>query len=159
MKLYEIAKEIQQIFAALEEGEGALTPEMETALTSLQMSREDKVLNLLKVIIAKQTHADAVRTEAERLTALSERLEKQAESCKAYLLSCVGKDYSQMTPIGKMYFSESVRCVVSDLEKIPEELWRNHKPSPALSDARKLLLEGKSAPGFELEKHYNLQLR
>lgn len=83
--LYEIADARAILAEWLEESEGELTPELETLLAEIDEQAETKVERVGLFIRECQVHADAVKVERDRLTALAKRNERAVESLKNYL--------------------------------------------------------------------------
>lgn len=156
MKLYEIAQEHEKIFLEIEANEGELTEELSKKLDAIEIERTRKVESVVRYIRNQESVAEAARTESARLLSIAERYEKTAENLEGYLLNCVGSAYVQQTPLGKVSFRRSERCVVIDEALIPKKFWKTQAPKPDIAGAKKA---EKLPAGFKLEEHFSLQLK
>ena len=63
MKLYEIDSAIQAVYDQIEQNEGVLPDELESALDGLQMERTEKIENIIKLL--KNIDGDITKVEVE----------------------------------------------------------------------------------------------
>jgi Siphovirus Gp157 len=89
IRLYEIPVEAREIEAALSEGFGELTPELEERISTFMALGKDKIESA--AIVVKSLEADAIecKSESNRLYARAQGLERAADRLKALMLTAV----------------------------------------------------------------------
>jgi hypothetical protein len=89
IRLYEIPKEAEEIEAALSDGLGELTPELEQRISAFMAHSKDKIE--AAAIVVKSLEADAIecKSESNRLYSRAAGLERAAERLKALMLTAV----------------------------------------------------------------------
>jgi hypothetical protein len=153
--LYEIDQEILDC-VDLETGE-ILDVEK---LDALQMERETKLEGVALWVKDLKAEADAVKAEADKLTARKQALDNKITSLKMWLLMAL--DGAKLkTPRCNVYYTHNQRVKVDDEEKlisflknttVPDEFLRFREPELRKDEIKKALKEGVRIPGAELEE-------
>lgn len=86
LSLYKITDSLLEIQNEILENEGELTPELEQRLNSLQLSRLDKIENILWVIQNMSHMTEGMKAEIKRLQDLKKSRENCAQRLKDYLV-------------------------------------------------------------------------
>jgi hypothetical protein len=89
IRLYEIPKEAEEIEAALADGLGELTLELEQRISAFMAHSKDKIE--AAAIVVKSLEADAIecKSESNRLYGRAQGLERAADRLKALMLTAV----------------------------------------------------------------------
>ena len=129
-------------------------------LDALQMEREAKLEGVALWVKDLKAEADAVKAEADKLTARKKALDNKVESIKAWLLSALGGEKLK-TPRCNVYQTHGQRVSVPDeagligflqtLEE-PERFLRFKEPELKKDEIKKALKEGTIIPGASLEE-------
>jgi hypothetical protein len=153
--LYEIDREILEC-VDLETGE-ILDSEK---LTELNMERERKLEGVTLWIKDMAAEAEAVKAEADKLTARKRALDNRIASVKAWLLMALGGEKLK-TPRCSVYQTHSTKVSVADEAKLigflqtldnPEKFLRFRDPELRKDEIKKALKEGYEIPGAALEE-------
>lgn len=102
LKLYEIATELEAAIDAIEAAGGELTPDVEDALSSWDEAFDRKVERTVHVIRNFEATAEAIKKEAQRLTALASARSKVADSLRDYLrnqMQRIARDRVDLTTV------------------------------------------------------------
>ena len=129
-------------------------------LSSLQMERDRKLEGVALWVKDLKAEADAVKEEADKLTARKKALENKMEALKAWLL--IALDGGKLkTPRCNVYQTHSQRVAVADEPKLisflqtleePEKFLRFKDPELKKDEIKKALKDGTIIPGAELEE-------
>ena len=153
--LYEIDQSILDC-VDLETGE-IINPE---ALTALQMEREAKLEGVALWIKDLNAEAEAVKAEADKLTARKKSLDNKITSLKAWLVWALDGQKLK-TPRCSVYQTHSQRLTVTDEEKLvqylkldddPDRYLRFRDPELKKDEIKKALKDGEFFPGVALEE-------
>ena len=153
--LYEIDQEILDC-VDMETGE-ILDPEK---LTALQMERERKLEGVALWIKDLNAEAEAVKTEADKLTARKKSLDNKIAGLKQWLLYALDGEKLK-TPRCNVYQTHNQRLYVADEPKLIEFLQTLEKPDRFLKirdpelrkdEIKKALKDGYEIPGAALEQ-------
>lgn len=153
--LYEIDQEILDC-VDMETGE-ILDPEK---LTALQMERERKLEGVALWIKDLNAEAEAVKTEADKLTARKKSLDNKIAGLKQWLLYALDGEKLK-TARCKVYQTHNQRLYVADEPKLIEFLQTLEKPDRFLKirepelrkdEIKKALKDGYEIPGAALEQ-------
>lgn len=159
-KLYEIAIDLENLFAKIESQGGEILPEDEKALDALTLSKEEKVENTIKYIRNLESDVEALENEIRKLQTKKSAIENQVKSRKEYLGFNIGKGLSFKTPLFKCSWRESPSVEIVNEDKIPD--WYK-KEKVEISIDKKLILEElkqeKEVPGARLLVNQHLQIR
>jgi len=129
-------------------------------LDALQMEREAKLEGVALWVKDLKAEADAVKAEADKLTARKKALDNKVESIKAWLLTALGGEKLK-TPRCNVYQTHGQRVSVPDeagligflqtLEE-PERFLRFKEPELKKNEIKKALKDGVVIPGASLEE-------
>ena len=136
-------------------------------LDALQMEREAKLEGVALWVKDLKAEADAVKAEADKLTARKKALDNKVESIKAWLLSALGGEKLK-TPRCKVYQMHSQRVSVPDeagligfLQTLddPDKFLRFKDPELKKDEIKKALKDGFVIPGASLEETESVVIR
>lgn len=129
-------------------------------LDALQMERETKLEGVALWVKDLKAEADAVKAEADKLTARKKALDNKIEGLKNWLLFALDGERLK-TPRCSVYQTHSQRVAVTDEERLvqylklsddPEMFLRFKEPELKKDEIKKALKEGESFPGAVLEE-------
>jgi hypothetical protein len=155
--LYEIDQEILDC-VDMETGEILDTEKLD----ALQMERERKLEGVALWVKDLKAEADAVKAEADKLTARKKALDNKIESIKAWLLFALDGEKLK-TPRCNVYQTHSQRVAIVGDEKDliawlerntedPREFIRYKEPELKRDEIKKTLKDGVKIPGAVLEE-------
>ena len=130
------------------------------ALSALQMERERKLEGVALWIKDLKAEADAVKTEADRLTDRKKSLDKKIDSLKEWLLSALGGEKLR-TPRCNVYQTHSQRLAVENEAELisflqtldnPEQFLRFKEPELKKDEIKKAMKADFVIPGASLEE-------
>lgn len=130
------------------------------ALTALQMEREAKLEGVALWVKDLKAEAEAVKAEADRLTARKKALDNKIDSIKTWLLGALDGGKLK-TPRCNVYQTHSQRVNIPDEQKLigflqtldePEKFLRFKEPELRKDEIKKALKDGTIIPGAELEE-------
>ena len=136
-------------------------------LDALQMEREQKLEGVALWIKDLRAEADAVKTEADKLTARKKAIDNKIDSLKQWLLYALGGEKLK-TPRCNVYQTHSQKLSVPDepglirfLQTLnePEKFLRIKEPELKKDDIKKALKDGYEIPGAALEETEGLVIR
>ena len=160
--LYEINREILEC-VDMETGE-ILDAEK---LTALQMEREHKLEGVTLWIKDLNAEADAVKAEADKLTARKKALDNKIASLKAWLLWALDGQKLK-TARCSVYQTHSTKVAVANEPELikflqtldePEKFLRYKEPELKKDDIKKALKDGYVIPGASLEETESVVIR
>ena len=129
-------------------------------LDALQMEREQKLEGVALWIKDLKAEAEAVKAEADKLTARKKAVENKIEGLKQWLLYALGGEKLK-TARCNVYQTHSQRLAVVDEEKLvqylkldddPDRYLRFREPELKKDEIKKALKDGTIIPGAELEE-------
>lgn len=118
MKLYEIDSAIQAIYDQIEQNDGVLPDELESALDGLKMERTTKIDNILKLL--KNIDGDITKFEVE-ISCMGKKLkalENRKQSVRNYLAYAIGEG-NTFKGVSSVSWKESSSVQVPDVQHIP----------------------------------------
>jgi len=124
------------------------------------MERERKLEGVTLWIKDMAAEAEAVKAEADKLTARKRALDNRIASVKAWLLMALGGEKLK-TPRCSVYQTHSTKVSVADEAKLigflqtldnPEKFLRFRDPELRKDEIKKALKEGYEIPGAALEE-------
>lgn len=154
MKLFELANQ----FRALEDM--ALTDELPAELIAdtlegLQGEFDDKAIACAKFILSLEADAKAIRQASEAMRARAERVQRRADSVRAYLLfQCQAIDRKRIDS-AELVIRRAVNppaIQIRDEDLIPTKFWVQPPAPPPRLD--KKLLRGALEEGIQIEGVY-----
>ena len=129
-------------------------------LNALQMERDDKLEGVALWVKDLKAEADAVKAEADKLTARKKALDNKIDSIKAWLLQALNGGKLK-TARCNVYPTHSQRVSIEDEGKLvsflqtlnePEQFLRFKDPELRKDEIKKALKEGTIIPGASLEE-------
>ena len=163
--MYQIESDYLAAIEAIEQAEGEITPDMETALAINQVELEVKASNYAMFILEKRGEIQTIDDELKRLTqrkksinSITQRLEDSiANAMKIYNVEKI------TTPLVTLSFRASERmekAVLFDLSAIPKQYLTEVTTTEIDTIGIKSALKaGHKIEGFELVKRQNLQIK
>jgi hypothetical protein len=140
LRLFEIANQLQSLEAIADSDELPAEVIRDT-IEGLQGTFEDKAVQVAKFILSMQANGDAVKEAAKAMGERASRIEKRADSLKAYLLF-----YLQATQTKKIETSEIVlrvqknppSVIITDEAAIPDKYKVEPEPPPKKIDKKSI---------------------
>jgi Gp157 protein len=160
--LYNIRIDHLSILQEIEEMDGELTPELETALALTQDELQDKAISYGFVIKHFDNDIDIIEAEMKRLYSLKEKAQRRKEMFKTRLSEALQQFGVEKitTPLLKLSFRKSESVEITDGENIPDE-YLDTKIVTTISKTRikEAIKEGQIVKGAELVVKQNLQIK
>ena len=153
--LYEID---QDILACVDQETGEIIDG--EALTALQLERDIKLENVALWIKDLTAEAEAVKKEADKLTARKKSLDNKIADLKSWMLTALDGGKLK-TPRCQVYQTHSQRLTVADESKLidflrtleePERFLRFRDPELRKDEIKKALKDDYHIPGASLEE-------
>lgn len=158
MTLYDINKEIYDLFDTAVDDEGNLTDEAFEILQTLNESRNEKIENCALLIKEWFAEAGKIKDEADKLTNRRRILERKAERLKAYLASQMsGEKFESPRVAISWRKSEAVKII--DEALIAPFFWKTPAPQLDKMSIKATIKSGKDVPGATLEEKQNIQIK
>jgi hypothetical protein len=136
-------------------------------LDALQMEREQKLEGVALWIKDLKAEAEAVKAEADRLTARKKAVENKIDGLKQWLLFALNGEKLK-TPRCNVYQTHSQRLAVVDEEQLirhlkldddPDRYLRFREPELKKDEIKKALKDGEFFPGAALEETEGLVIK
>jgi CxxC motif-containing protein len=160
--LYNIRIDHLSLLQEIEENEGELTPELETALALTEEEFQDKAISYGFVIKTFDNDIDIIEAEMKRLYTLKEKAERRKELFKQRLSEAMQQFGVEKitTPLLKLSFRKSESVEITGDENIPEEYF-DVKMVSTISKTRikEAIKAGEIVKGAELVVKQNLQIK
>ena len=130
------------------------------ALTALQMEREEKLEGVALWVKDLRAEAEAVKAEADKLTARKKALDNKIDSIKTWLAAALGGEKLK-TPRCSVYQTHSQRVAIEDEGKLigflqtlddSERFLRYRDPELRKDEIKKALKDDVIIPGASLEE-------
>jgi len=155
MTLYEISNEISQILDNEE-----LSDEQFEHLSNLEMAKQDKIINIAKVLLSLDSDLAIIDTEIKRLQERKKAIDNKRERLKNYCLSNMDDEDKIKNPIINISVRKTEIVAINDLESIPDkfvEIKTVRQPDKlAIKNAIK---SGQSVSGAEIQVNRHLSLK
>jgi len=165
MKLYEYAKEIEELDAYLdqyaEDHDGEIPIDLDDKLDALKLGKEDKLESCGQYYKSLVAEAMAHKTEALAQTEKRRRLERKAEKFKEYMTRCLDDGEKLKTPTVVLSWRKSESLKTYDDTAIPEK-YLVIKKEPNKTLIKKALKDEDLAKDIDfayLETKQNLQIK
>lgn len=162
MTLYTINRELLELFSQIEAQDGELTPEQEEQLSTLELSRDEKIRNCVWYIRNERAKLAAIETELKRFQELKkskanhiERIEEQLST----FLSVQGiSKFDNGTE--KVSFRKSEQVNIVDAALIPESFRKEKIEISYDKNAIKAAIKsGEKIEGVEIVINDNIQIK
>lgn len=162
MNLFEINKEIELLLMdAVDQETGELLAEAEDSLDSLEMEREEKLLNCAKYIKGQVAFLNALKEEKKNIDSRIKTLNNQIDQFKGYVLK--NMDVSEKFKDAQATIStrKSTKVDIESYDNIPDDLMRIIPESrePDKTAISKKLKDGEAIEGAQLITNYSLQVK
>jgi hypothetical protein len=159
--MYEISREAMDIVSALEENEGELNPDIESALRINQNELQDKAINYSYAIKTVSNDVDAISEEIKRLQALKKAKENVVQKLKDTVVNAMqiyGIEKVE-TPTLKLSIRRSEAVEVD--ENFDNDIYMVKKVTytPDKTRLKDAIKRGESIQGVTLKENYNLQIK
>jgi predicted nuclease with TOPRIM domain len=158
--LYQINQDLLDIFQQVDDQDGELTPEQETALEIKEGELQQKAVAYREVIGASETFITRIDDEIKRLQALKKQKQGLISRLKDNLLNAV-KVFGEFE-VGTVTFGtrKSSSVEVEDVNALPNELKKTKVTESADKAAiKRLLKEGAVVPGCQIIESVNLKIK
>lgn len=160
--LYQIRAEHLNILQLIEESDGELTPEVESALAITEEEFQSKAVSYGYVIKGFEDTSSVIDAEIERLTNLKYRASRKLELFKQTLSQAMQEFGVEKveTPTLKLSFRKSEAIEITDEGAIPVE-YIDEKVTTSISKTRikEALKEGRAVAGAQLVQRKSLQIK
>lgn len=158
--LYEISNDHIELMQSIEDSEGVLTPEMETALELNEANLQVKAKGYVEIIKTKDALDLAVDIEIKRLQALKKRNNKVTDTLKERLLGAVQLFGDFEVGLVKFSTRTSKSLNVTDAKLIPNK-YKVKTVTEAVqkTELKKAMNEGLKCKGAEVITNTNLAIK
>jgi hypothetical protein len=159
--LYHISTEAMDIVSALEETEGELNPNIESALRINQNELQEKAINYAYAIKTVSNDVDAISEEIKRLQALKKAKENVVQRLKDTVVNAMqiyGIEKVE-TPTLKLSIRRSEAVEVD--ENFHEDIYMVKKVTytPDKTRLKEAIKRGENIEGARIIENYNLQIK
>ena len=136
-------------------------------LDALQMEREEKLEGVALWIKDMKAEAEAIKAEADKLTARKKALDNKIDGLKNWLTMALDGGKLK-TARCNVYLTHSQRLAVADEQKligylqntrVPDEFLRFREPELRKDEIKKALKEGVYLPGASLEESESVVIK
>jgi hypothetical protein len=163
--LYHISTEAKELVSALEENEGELNPDIESALRINQNELQEKSINYAYAIKTVSNDVDAISEEIKRLQALKKAKENVVQKLKDTVVNAMqiyGIEKVE-TPTLKLSIRRSEAVIIDDsFTKVnPEGYYMTEKITytPDKTMIKEAIKRGQNIEGARIIETYNLQIK
>jgi hypothetical protein len=159
--MYEISREAIYIVSALEENEGELNPDIESALRINQNDLQEKAINYAYAIKTVSNDVDAISEEIKRLQALKKAKDNTIQRLKDTVVNAMSiygiEKLSSPTLNLSIRRSEAVEVD----ENFHDDIYMVKKVTytPDKTRLKDAIKRGESIQGVTLKENYNLQIK
>lgn len=160
--LYNIREEHLQLISLIEENEGELTPELETALALTEMEFQQKAISYGYVIKKFDDNLSAIDAEIDRLSRLRDAASKKKELFRQRLSEAMQQfGYEKIeTPLLKLSFRKSESVNIYNENDLPEQfIQRTILVTYPKTPIKEAIKAGADVPGAEIITKKNLQIK
>lgn len=162
MRLYELSQAMKTVIDGgyvFDEETGEVIFD-ETNLDQLEMELNDKIEGCGLYIKNLQAESDAIKVEMNKLKERKDRLDKQSERMRNYVLKYMRTLEKLSTPRIAISTMKSSRVEVTDADKLPDDLKRTvTEIKPDKNAIKKRLKNGETVNGAELIESTNLVIK
>lgn len=161
--LYNIEREYLELAEQIEQAEGELTPELETALAITEGELQTKAVCYGFIIREAEGNIAIIDAELKRLTALKKSEQSKVDRLKDSISKAMQLFgiFKVETPTLKLSFRSSKRCVGQSLHPLPDELVTivPEQRKPNLTAIKATIENGFEVDGYYIEEFQNLQIK
>lgn len=130
MNIFNISKQLEQIYLEIEDNDGEITPELYDALAITEANFKSKIQQYSELVKQVEYDVDAIDKELEKLQDLKKRKQHSIDSINRLLITFVNK-YGDITKSGNKFIDfgtgkvstrHTKKCVTNDtlIEAIPK---------------------------------------
>jgi hypothetical protein len=153
-KLFELVGQIKE-FEKIADSED-LEPELiRDTLESLEWDFETKAVNVAKFVLDLESRAEAIGEAAKLQKARADRIQRRADSIRAYLLwslQCVDRKRIETADLVIARRNNPVAVQITDEKSVPDSYWVQPEPPPKKIDKR--LVKDALQSGVHIEGAY-----
>jgi hypothetical protein len=158
MNLYEVCKEIETLFAEIEEAQGEFPPHFEKVIESLELSRDRKIESFANRYKNLGLLIESIDSEARRLKRKKKAAIASMEWIEKYLMHCLGGNEFQVGA-RTVSWRPSERVEIIDHHAVPDQYCRIEVVrEPALDVIKRDLKCGADLPWAVLVKPLNIRV-
>ena len=162
LSFYPVTKELADIFIALEDNGGEVTPEIEQALAINEENFASKSVDFGNAILNFKAMAAAAKAEKERLAGLQkfyENAQKRLTDALTAAMQVFGHDKVENATM-RLSLRHTTATEVDDLDAIPSEFKTTKVEVVADKTAiKKAIQQGEDVPGAHLVENVSLQIK
>jgi hypothetical protein len=158
MKLFEISDAITQIMATVESQDGELSDVQTVALDSLELARDQKLLDCACVYKSLEAEAEAVKATEIALGLRRKALERHAEWLWRYIRSHVTDGERLKDGRAKLGWRKSSAVEIVNVQHVPDKFMRYNEPAPDKTAIKAAIESGEAVPGAQIVERQNLQI-
>ena len=162
LSFYPVTKELADIFIALEDNGGEVTPEIEQALAINEENFASKSVDFGNAILNFKAMAAAAKAEKERLAALQkfyENAQKRLTDALSNAMQVFGHDKVENATM-RLSLRHSTATEVDDIDQVPAEYKTTKVEVVADKTAiKKAIQDGIEVPGAHLVENVSLQIK
>jgi len=161
MNLYEIDSIYHGVLdrakAIAEENEGVIPDDLSAELDAIEMTREQKIENVVKAFKNESALADMIRSEIKTLQSRIASHDSSAEWLKKWLSMFVQIGEKFEFGSGKISWRKSSSVVVDETQ-LPDEYFKTVR-SPMKAEIKDAIKAGATIPGATVEEKQNIQIK
>ena len=161
--LYQLAHELQEL-TALADTEELPVEVIRDTLEGIEGAIEVKTANIAKLTRNLEASAQAIRDAARAMIERAERVERRADSIKAYLLWAMQAGDIQKIECPEFKISRRknpVSVVIDEWHELPD-IFKVQKPSPLVPDKKAIkaaIDNGQKVPGAHLFQNERVEIK
>jgi len=156
--LFNIDAELWEVYSAIENNGGEMTPELEAALEISESERLTKGEGYVYVIKQLKSQAELIKSEIKRLQEIAKRYETSAEKLSDTLLQSVIAHGQIKTAFVTISSRKSKSVSITDENAIPSEFMRV-KYEPNKTALKEALEAGQLIDGALIVENVSLNIR
>jgi len=161
MNLFEIDSIYRNVLdrakAIAEENEGVIPDDLSAELDAIEMTREQKMENVVKAHKNESALADMIKDEIKTLQSRFASHENSAEWLKKWLSMFVSPGEKYEFGSGKISWRKSSSVIVDETQ-LPDEYFKVVR-SPMKSEIKDAIKAGATIQGVSIEEKQNIQIK
>ena len=163
LTLWELGDQLRE-FERIADSDDIPEEVIRDTLEALQGSFEQKAVAVGKFVLSLQANAAAVKAIATAQAERAKRIEKRAESLKAYMLFVLQAAQVKRVETAELTIrrqNNPAALVISDQFSVPEEFWVQPPPPPREIDKQALkeaLKQGRTVMGAYLDQGEHVRI-
>lgn len=161
--LYEIEKQYLEIAQRIEDAEGELTPELETALAITEQELQVKAVGYGYIIKDSDDTVAAIDAEIKRLQERKKSEQNKSQRMRDAISNAMQHFgiHEVKTPTLRLSFRKSERVVGMSFDELPDEFVTvvPEQRKPNLTAIKAAIKEGREVGDYRVETIQNLQIK